>query len=341
MKTVVKKGEVKKKIIKPEKKMPSSYSATKDYNYGINSDEPRDKATGLSNKNELGESFLEDDKDKYKYRESDQQDRKDIKKYMQENKSLKNPVVKCAEIDDILFKNLRSRSMANMTSMEKFLNFAYLPISFLTYLTILPTSSRQYNKLRYLCYPLVGGSFIAYVTSKGNMTITAYLLCVVCAGAVATLGLFAVLKQNEAPTGKVKNLLLVLGVFSSLCWLWVLSDLLVSMIKTLHIVFNYHYVYMMIAIFAFLAWLPMSIGSLKVVRLLQHMPGYSGAVFNGLFIFGLTILIQTIMYGAKRVEMFPRTSGGTAFHVFFFAIVVIISCTVTFFLLRSRGWKYT
>lgn len=260
---------------------------------------------------------------------------------MQENQSLKNPVVKCAEIDDILFKNLRSRPMGEMTSMEKILNYAYLPISFLTYLTILPTSSRQYNKLRYLCYPLVGGSFIAYVISKGNMTLTAYLLCVVCAGLVATLGLFAILRNDSAPTGNVKNLLLVLGVFSSLCWIWVLSDLLVSMIKTMHIVFNYHYVYMMIAIFAFLAWLPMSIGSLKIVRLLQHMPGYSGAVFNGLFILGLSILIQTVMYGAQRVEMFPRTGGGTSFHVFFFVLIVIIACIVTFFLLKNRDWKYT
>ena len=128
---------------------------------------------------------------------------------------------------------------------------------------------------------------------------------------------------------------------SSLCWLWVLSDLLVSMIKTMHIVFNYHYVYMMIAVFAFLAWLPMSIGSLKVVRLLQHMPGYSGAVFNGLFILGVTILVQTILHGAQRVEMFPRTSGGTAFHIFLFIVITILTCVVTFFLVRNREWKYT
>lgn len=80
VKTVVKKGEVKKKVVKPKKKQPETYQATKDYNYGINStkkslqediDEPRGKATSISNRNELGESFLDDDKDKYKYLESD------------------------------------------------------------------------------------------------------------------------------------------------------------------------------------------------------------------------------------------------------------------------------
>lgn len=144
---------------------------------------------------------------------------------------------------------------------------------------------------------MIGGTFIFYIFTAGKSSLTEYLIAVVSTGIVATLALVALLKRDQPPTGAVKRTLILLGFFSSICWLWFLSDLLVSMIKTLHIIFNFHYVFMMIAVFSFLAWVPMSLGSLKIVRLLQQMPGYSGVVFNGLFVFGLSIVIQTLMFG--------------------------------------------
>ena len=200
--------------------------------------------------------------------ETDEQDRKDIKKYLIKNKNMKNAVVRAAEIDDLLFRNLRARNTKNMNPLQKLLNTLYLPIFYLTWITVLPTTSRQYNKLRYLCYPIVGGTFVFYIFTKGQSSLLTYLIAVIGVGVVATLGLFAVLKRDEPPTGMVKKTLVFLGFFSSVCWIWFLSDLLVSMIKTLHVIFNYHYVFMMIAAFSFLAWVPMSLGSLKIVRLL-------------------------------------------------------------------------
>jgi hypothetical protein len=169
---------------------------------------------------------------------------------------MKNPVVRAAEIDDILFRNLRSRKATNMNAIQKLLNLLYIPIFWLTYVTILPTTNRQYSKLRYLCYPIIGGTFIFYIFTAGQSSIMTYLIAVLATGIVATLAMFTILKRDEPPTGTVKKALVFLGFFSSICWLWFLSDLLVSMIKTLHIIFNYHYVFMMISAFSCLQWSP-------------------------------------------------------------------------------------
>lgn len=350
MKTVVKKGKPKTK--KPKVKKTEPAKPIKDYNYGINSsesestDEEYESRLRTTNINSdvigLGDSFLDDKKaGGPKYLETNEKDRKDIKKYLLKNKVMKNPVVRAAEIDDLLFRNLRGRKSSAMNSFQKLLNTLYMPIFYLTYVTVLPTTNRQYSKLRYLCFPLIGGTFIFYIFTNGQSSILTYLIAVIATGVVATLGLFTVLKKDEPPTGVVKKALVFLGFFSSVCWLWFLSDLLVSMIKTLHVIFNYHYVFMMIAAFSFLAWVPMSLGSLKIVRLLQHMPGYSGVVFNGLFVFGLSTIIQTVMFGSQSVEMFPRVKGPAAMHVFGYIVCIIFTCVLTYFLLQNRDWKYT
>jgi hypothetical protein len=160
-----------------------------------------------------------------------------------------------------------------------------------------------------------------------------FMILVVATGMVFTLIMVMMLKTNEPPKGTFKSYLKIMGVFSSICWVWLLSDLLVSMIKSLHIIFNYHYVYMMIGIFSFLEWVPLALGSLRVVRILQDMPGYSAVVFNGLFVFGISIVIQSFMFDAMPVQMYPRVKSNESFHLFIYILMVAFTCVVSWFLL--------
>jgi hypothetical protein len=55
---------------------------------------------------------------------------------------MSNSVVRSAEIDDLLFRNLRAKPTLSMNSFQRFLNYLYLPIALITYITVLPTSKR-------------------------------------------------------------------------------------------------------------------------------------------------------------------------------------------------------
>lgn len=333
---VHKKG--KKKIKRKKKKRTEPETFTKDLKVMDQIDFEEDNQTNLST-SLIGKRQLSE------YEDCTDRDKNDIRDYIIKNREVKNPIVKSAEIDEILFRNVREREFKQMNSIQKILTILYSPIALLTYITIFPTSDSQkkYNKIRYLLCPIFGATFVFYVITNGrSKSLIFYLTAVAALAIVVTLLLFFILKPNEQPTGKVQTMITTLGLIATLAWIWFLTDILISIVKSLHIILNYHYCFMMIGAVSFLAWIPMALGSLKVVRLLQAMPGYSGVVFNGLFIFGISTLFQCIYYGSgRRIDVFPRGKSTEAVYLFIYIVVNFLVGVFSFFMLKSKGFRYS
>lgn len=342
---VIKKGKKKIKRKKEKRKEPATF--TKEIKVEDPVDFPEDdKVTGVR-----------------EYEDCTDKDKNDIRKYIIQNREVKNPGVKAAEIDEILFRNLRKRPFGKLNTIQKVLEVMYTPIKYLGFLTILPTSLEEeptsekekthktqntdiindYSRFRYLINPVFGLMFIFYtLTNFKSPSLIFYLTAFLSIAATITLILFFNLHPESPPKGKLRSMITTLGFITSLSWMWFLTDIIVSIVKSLHILFNYHYSIMMIGAVSFLAWVPVALGSLKIVRMLQAMPGYSGVIFNCLFIFGVSILVQVLVYGSgRKMDMWPRSGKAEAVYLFVYIIVNFLVVLLSYFMVRGKGWRYT
>ena len=337
----------------PEKDFDRAPTITKDLDLEMAEDgtgSPNQDRQTQKGDEELKNSMIstgpkEAKKSSRKYEGFSQDQVKAIKKYIIKNKDIHNPVVRSAEIDAKLYRDLRSKPLGELEGSEKLLMYLYQPIHWLTYFTILPTSNKQFHRLRYLAWPLLGVPFLFYILTAGLFAEESFFIyfgIYTGIGIVVALGLFwRVFSQNEAPKGGLKGLSSTLGVAGSLAWMWLLCDMLVSLIKTLHVVFNFQYTFMMIGMFSFFIWTPISFSSLKLVQLLRSMPGYSDVVFNCFFVFGLSTLLQTLVYGDQAVEFFPHESTQAAIEASIYIVLCILIVAMSIILLKAKGWRFT
>jgi len=107
-------------------------------------------------------------------RNQEMDDRKAISNYIIDNRETTNDIVRSAEINNILFQNLSLRPFTSLPSALKFFSLLNLPISILTYFTVLPTTATGYTKARYILNPIFGGAFLYYIISYGQITDLAY-----------------------------------------------------------------------------------------------------------------------------------------------------------------------
>ena len=270
----------------------------------------------------------------------DRLDRKAIVNYIIDNRQVTNDIVRSAEIDNLLFQSMSSRPFPKLPLMTKIISLLNLPISILTYLTVLPTTPTGYTKQRYILNPIFGGSFLFFITSYGKLRrpwlfISVLLLCI----AVSVLFGF-VLTGDRAPTGKLKSFFITLGFLTSFAWMFFLSDLLLCIIQTLNILFNYHYTFMMISAFSFWVWIPMSIASVKVVSLLKEMPRFGGVIFNCFFVFGMATLLQGWKFGPMEVKMWPTAKTQSGKHIFAYICLNFLTVLGILGMVKMSGMRF-
>lgn len=293
--------------------------------------------------NDLSQSLINSKRRSHAEQICTLKDRNDIRKYIIKNRGLNNPIVKSVEVDEILFRNVRQTPFKDLNGMQRFLSILYLPIWLLTTLTVLPTSSKQYNRFRYIINAALG-PFVIFFTLTGFVfnPMSPYFMATVGVSFITTLGFFLSLDAKQEPVGRMKTVVKTLGIICCLTWIWLLSDILVSLFKSFHNLFNYHYAMMAIGAISFLAWIPLTVGSLKAIRMTKAMPTYSPVLFNGLFIFGVTTLVYSFNTNKERLkfQIYPFKKNMMAVYLFVYMVAILASVLLTFFMIRLKAYRY-
>lgn len=273
--------------------------------------------------------------------------RKEIIDYIINNRDVLNDGVRSAEISSILYRNMTLLPFSSLNLYRKILAILNFPINLLTYLTVLPTTEEGYTKIRYILNPFFGMMFTYFMITYLKIY-KIYLLAVVALLGLCFSALLGfVLVGDKAPTGKLKEFFMFLGFITSFFWMFFLSDVLVSVIETLNVLFNYQYTFMMVSSFSFWNWVPMVLGSLRIVALMKEMPSFSGILFNSFFVFGIAVVVQALLYGndhySLEVVMWPVVKTATGFNLFLalfmcFVVFSSIFISVFFFGLRYRAF---
>lgn len=271
-------------------------------------------------------------------------DVQDVKRYIINNRQVINDVVRAAEINSILHRNMSQRPFSMLSSVQKFLYVFNLPVRIAAYLTILPTNEINYSKMRYCINCLLSPLFCSYVLSYRSLifkTNTPYLIGISTFSVVFSGIIFFILDAKRAPTGKLKYFFYTLGFLTATVWLFYLSDCLISFIISLNVLFNYNYTFMMIGAFSFWAWIPVSLASLKTVTMIKHMPGYGGAAFNGLFVFGLSVVVQDALNGITIAKIWPSYNSRSALQLFLYLVLNFVCLIFTYIMVAMRAKRYT
>lgn len=267
-------------------------------------------------------------------------EKNEIIDYIINNREVTNDAVRSAEINVILYKNLALEPFSKLNVYRKILFLLNTPISILTYITVLPTTEEGYTKYRYLLNPFFGSLFLYFIITYLKLQ-NLYIFALVLVFGLLVSFLFSfVLINDRAPTGKLKDFFMFLGFITSFCWLFFLSDILVSVIETLNVLFNYQYSFMMVSSFSFWTWVPMALGSIRIVALLKEMPSFSGIMFNTYFVFGVAVLVQTLLYGNLDVKMWPSYKIPTANNLFYFLCLNAVVLIGFWIMLGVSGMRY-
>jgi hypothetical protein len=227
-----------------------------------------------------------------------------IERVILDSRQLFSPMVIAAEIDFILYEDSCRTPFKKLSCAKKVIVILNLAISTMTKATIYPTddlyeTSKTGLVLRYTMvsffFPLLAGFVVGYrrgLIYHGNWGFPIY-------GGIGAI--FAILTylmvSKRGVSGSWKYFFKMVGFITSFLWLFMLSDMVVSVIISLNVLFNYQYSFMMISVFSFWAWMPVTVGSVSLVRLMKAMPTYGGVIFNSFFVFGVSTLVQTLLHG--------------------------------------------
>ena len=190
-----------------------------------------------------------------------------------------------------------------------------------------------------LCWPMMFGFVVGYRRGffyEGTWGFVRY-------GAVGALlaPITYLLVSKRGVSGIFRFCFKFLGFVMSFLWLFMLSDMVVSIIVTLNVLFNYQYSFMMISVFSFWAWLPHTIGSIKLVRLLKSMPNFGGIIFDNFLIFGLASLIEYFRKGESTIVIWPESNDKSAIQLGAYLYLNGFLVILTMILVSMRGLRYT
>ena len=273
------------------------------------------------------------------------QDLNTIRKYVVKNREVNNLVVRGAEIEAKLAKNLLERPLNGLSFVQKCRKVLMAVVAFVTFLSIFPTSRAPYNKNVYLLRSFLGSLVFVYTTNHQKVLNLAppYLAQYVFLGfaLLCSLSSALLLKQKEAPTGLIKQAFMCLGLFLAFCWLYILSNILVAFVYSFEILFDYSYSLVVLSWLSFLSWLPVLRSFITTTNLVKMMPGYAMATFNGLFMLGLGIVVQILLYGPQKVMMWPNYRGVGPVTQFVYLIVNIFILMITFFMVMANERRFS
>lgn len=268
----------------------------------------------------------------------------DIKKYIIDNRETVNEVVRAAEINAMLYMNMSQRPFRLLNPIQKFLFALNLPINLATYLTIFPTSNFGYSKTRFVLNSFFAPLFSIFVISYRKVLFyDSYIIigAIFLFAIISAAGTFILLDSNKSPVGRIKHFYSAYGFVVAVLWLFMLSDCLVSIIIGFRVLFNYSYTFMMLAAFSFWAWIPVVFGSLRTVTLVKAMPGYGGAMFNGMFVFGISIVVQCTLHETEVAKIWPAYKGKGAVQLFFYLVMNFVCVVFIYLMVQLRAKRYT
>lgn len=190
-----------------------------------------------------------------------------------------------------------------------------------------------------LCWPSMFGFVVGY--RRGFFYEGTWGFLVYGAVGVVLAPVTCLLVSNRGVSGFFRFCFKFVGFVMSFLWLFMLSDMVVSIIVTLNVLFNYQYSFMMISVFSFWAWLPHTVGSIKMVRLLKSMPNFGGIIFDNFLIFGLASLIEYFRKGDSRIVIWPESSDKGAIQLGGYLYLNAFLVILTMITISLKGLRYS
>lgn len=265
-----------------------------------------------------------------------------MKTYLLENREVTNPTVKIVEIESKIFKNQDRLGFQQLSSKEQIIAAAIFPAKIIGMLTIPPTSRKDANPFRMITWPFLGTLFTIYVLSYGYVLMSIISIGAALVAAVLMQVLCLLLFKDSARVDSIAyQAVRCVGVLISVCWMWFLGDVLVSIIQLSGTVFGYRADFFMLGGFSFLLWLPLFLSFSKVMSLLRRMPGLSVAVFSCYLQIGLSFTLQGILHGTQKFMLFPLSQDLSAIHLAVYMGLTILVSVVTIGGVVANKLKYS
>jgi hypothetical protein len=277
----------------------------------------------------------------------DKTDRDTIVQYILDNREVTSPLIIGWEITELLYQNEMNRPFLDKSLFTQLSMLLLLPMKIFTYFTILPNINvdmdmHKLPKIRLLFNPLFNSYFLAYVITHGKDIHDLTFLSVFFSNFVlSVVVIYPVLFNDAPPTPVFFKLIFANNLVMSLLCFYMMSDLVVDLFRSLHILFNFRYVFFAITLFSTVVWIPAIMGALQTTLYTRVVPGYNGAIFNTLFVFGVVLLIHQVLRGEVTSHMWPVNSDtGSEVTTLFF---LLNSCMlpITYVLIKREGYRYT
>ena len=281
----------------------------------------------------------------YEIDDINKEDRRTMVEYILENRDVTSPLIIGWEVAERLYQNERRRDFYSKRVMGKLMYLLCLPIEIVTYFIIMPNvdpETKFIPKLRLIINPIFNSYFLAYVLTHGGSIQDLNFLGIFFVNFVVTIIIvFPVVFNEILPTENFYKFVFTNNLVMSLLSFYAICDIIVELFKSLHIIFNFKYVFFTVALFSTVVWVPAIGGAIKTTQYMKIVPGYNGAIFNTLFVFGLCVMIHQLFRGEIKSHMWPLRSDLQSDTVTAFFLINSAVLPITYWLMKSKDFRYT
>lgn len=273
-------------------------------------------------------------------------DRVSIVEYSLQNRHLKSALVIGWEVGEVLYQNEYNLPYKKKTNLNKLIAVLYWPVEIFSNLTILPHLTEEddplVSKLRLLFNPLFTSCFLAYVITHGA-DYRSYLFLIILGVSflINAVIIYPVVVGDKRPNKAFFGLIFINNVLMSLLFFYFISDIIVDIFRSLNVIYNFKYAFFTVSLFSMIIWIPAVMGALKTTELMKIVPGYNGAIFNTLLVFGFCVLIHQLLRGEITVHMWPLASDSQSDLATAFFLINSLVLPGTYIYLRNHGFRYT
>ena len=273
------------------------------------------------------------------------EDRKTIVGYILENRDCKSVLVIGWEVTERLYQNERNRSFFEKRLFGKVMYISCIPIEIISFFVLMPRydpKSHNQSKIRLLFNPIVGSYFFSYILTHGlELRHSYFKLVFFILFSISAIIVYPVVFRESPPRGVFFSFTIINNVSVALLTFYSISNLIMDLFRSLNTIFNFSYSFLAVSIFSNVVWIPAIDGARKTTKYTHTVPGYNGAIFNTLLVFGLCSIIHATLRGEISSKMWPITSNREADLATFFFVYNSLILPITFLMIRRNGYKYT
>lgn len=273
-------------------------------------------------------------------------DRREIVEYAMKNKSLKSSLIIGWELAEIIYQNGYEAPFQKKSPYEKLLAFMYFPIELFTNLTIMPHLNEEddplLSKLRLLFNPFFTSFFLAYLITHGaDFGSSLFLLVLLLSFTINAAVIYPVVILDRKPSKVFFGLIYINNILMSLLCFFFISDIIVDLFRSLNVIYNFKYAFFTVSLFSTIVWIPAIMGALRTTELMKIVPGYNGAIFNTLLVFGFCVLIHQMLRGEITIHTWPIATDNQSDLCTVFFVINSLVLPVTYWHLRNNEYRYT